>query len=132
MMATTTAPGRTKAGGFSGPKHALPSAMRTIAMTLCAVLAATTAGAASRAPNTHVRAITCTNPAGGVSWQIRIDYDRATVDSNPAEISDEEIAWKDGRDGWNYTLDRKTGELSVVVASSTGGYFLHDRCVLVR
>ena len=106
--------------------------MRAIAATLCFVFAATTAGAAAPAPNTHVRAVSCTNPAGGFTWRIRIDYDRATVDSNPAEISDAEIAWKDARDGWNYTLDRKTGELSVVVASSTGGYFLHDRCMLAR
>lgn len=106
--------------------------MRAIAVTLCVVFAATAAGAAPRAPSTHVRAVTCTNPAGGVTWQIRIDYDRATVDSNPAEIDDAEIAWKDAHDGWNYTLDRKTGELSVVVASSTGGYFLHDRCELAR
>ena len=106
--------------------------MRGFATMLCVMFAARAAAAAPRAPAAHVRAITCTNPAGGVSWQIRIDYDRATVDSYPAEISDEEIAWKDGHDGWNYTLDRKTGELSVVVASSTGGYFLHDRCVLAR
>ncbi len=32
-------------------------------------------------------AITCTNPVSGASWQIRIDYDRSTVDSNPARIS---------------------------------------------
>ena len=25
-------------------------------------------------------AITCTNPASGVSWQVRIDYDKGTVD----------------------------------------------------
>ena len=75
-------------------------------------------------------AITCTNPASGASWQIRIDYDRSTVDSNPARISDAKISWHDAKDGGNYTLDRKSGNLTVIVASSTGGYFLYDRCRL--
>jgi hypothetical protein len=75
-------------------------------------------------------AVTCTNPASGASWQIRIDYGRATVDSNSARISESEISWRDGRDGGNYTLDRKSGALTVVAASSTGGYFLHDVCKL--
>src|SRR5215468_3015775 len=70
-------------------------------------------------------AITCTNPASGASWQVRIDYDRATADSNPARITDASISWRDRSDGGNYTLDRKSGELTVIVASSTGGYFLH-------
>jgi hypothetical protein len=64
---------------------------------------------------------TCSNLASGASWQIRIDYDKATVDSYP---------WHDPTDGGNYTLDRKSGELTVIFASSTGGYFLHHRCKL--
>jgi hypothetical protein len=75
-------------------------------------------------------AITCANPASGASWQIKIDYDRRTVDSNPARISDAKISWRDRTDGGNYTLDRKSGNLTVIVASSTGGYFLYDRCRL--
>jgi hypothetical protein len=75
-------------------------------------------------------AITCTNPASGANFQVRIDYGRATADSNPARISDAEITWHDRSDGGNYTLDRKSGELTVIVASSTGGYFLHHRCKL--
>jgi hypothetical protein len=75
-------------------------------------------------------AITCSNPASGASWRIRIDYDRATVDSNPARISDAKISWHDATDGGNYALDRKSGNLTVVVASSTGGYFVYDRCTL--
>jgi hypothetical protein len=75
-------------------------------------------------------AITCTNPASGASWQIKVDYDRSTVDSNPARIRDAMIEWHDATDGGNYTLDRKSGNLTVIVASSTGGYFLYDRCRL--
>ena len=70
------------------------------------------------------RAITCTNRSSGATWQIKIDYDKATVDSNPAEINDAKISWRDANDGGNYTLDRKSGDLTVSVASSTGGYFL--------
>jgi 3-keto-L-gulonate-6-phosphate decarboxylase len=73
---------------------------------------------------------TCTNLASGVSWQITIDFGNSTVDSNPAQISNTTISWHDGKDGGNYTLDRKSGKLTVVVASSTGGYFLYDRCRL--
>jgi hypothetical protein len=75
-------------------------------------------------------AIICTNPASGTRWQIKIDYDHSTVDSNPARMSDAGISWHDASDGGNYTLDRKSGNLTVVVASSTGGYFLYDRCKL--
>ncbi|HEY2534374.1 MAG TPA: hypothetical protein VGJ20_41740 [Xanthobacteraceae bacterium] len=75
-------------------------------------------------------AITCTNPASGARWQIEIDYDRSTVDSNPAAISEANISWHDAADGGHYTLDRKSGNLTVIVASSTGGYFLYDRCEL--
>lgn len=75
-------------------------------------------------------AITCINPASGASWQIRIDYGRDTVDSNPARISDGKISWHDATDGGNYTLDRKSGDLTVIVASATGGYFLYHHCRL--
>jgi hypothetical protein len=75
-------------------------------------------------------AMTCLNPASGATWQIKIDYGKGTVDSNPASISDSKIAWHDAADGGNYTLDRKSGNLTVIVASSTGGYFLHDHCRL--
>ena len=74
--------------------------------------------------------MTCANIASGASWQIRIDYDKGTVDSNPARISDAQISWRDATGGGNYTLDRKSGKLTVVLASSTGGYFLYHRCRL--
>jgi hypothetical protein len=76
--------------------------------------------------------VTCTNPISGASWQITIDLDKATVDSNRASISDAKIAWFDVADGSNYTLDRKSGDLTAVVASSTGGYFRHGRCNLEK
>src|ERR1700689_1234588 len=67
--------------------------------------------------------VTCTNPHSGATWQIRIDYDHSTVDSNPARINNATISWRDAKDGWNYTLDRKSGKLTVILASSTGGSF---------
>ena len=73
-------------------------------------------------------AITCTNPYSGATWHISVDYDRGTVDSNPARISDVEMSWHDAKDNSNYTLDRKSGKLTVIVPSSTGGYFLYDQC----
>ena len=76
--------------------------------------------------------ITCMNPASGANWKISIDYAQHTVDSYPAHIDDAKISWHDPTDGGNYTLDRKSGNLTVIVASSTGGYFLHDRCNLER
>jgi FlaG/FlaF family flagellin (archaellin) len=75
-------------------------------------------------------AVTCTNPISGATFQIKIDYDASTVDANPARFSDSQIRWKASADGGNYTLDRKTGNLTVVMASSTGGSFLYDRCKL--
>jgi hypothetical protein len=77
-------------------------------------------------------AITCINPASGTSWQIVIDYPKATVDSNPAKITPAEISWFDPTDGGHYTLDRKSGDLAASVASSTGGYFRHARCSLEK
>jgi hypothetical protein len=75
-------------------------------------------------------AITCVNPVSGTSWQIEIDYRKATVDSNPAEITRAGISWFDPKDGGNYKLDRTSGDLTASVASSTGGYFRHSRCRL--
>lgn len=72
--------------------------------------------------------LTCTNLVSRVTWQIRVDFKASTVDANPARISGAEISWHDSTDGGNYTLDRKTGKLTVVFASSTGGYFINDRC----
>jgi hypothetical protein len=77
-------------------------------------------------------AVTCTNPVSGVSWQITIDYRNSTVDSHPAEITRSAISWFDPKDGGNYTLDLKSGDLTGIVASSTGGYFRRARCSLEK
>lgn len=90
-----------------------------------AVLLAVRAEAATPAGPTT---LTCTNPVSGANWKISIDFGKSTVDTNPARISDASISWHDHKDGGNYTLDRKTGKLTVIVASSTGGYFLYDNC----
>lgn len=108
----------------------LASTFRTRSLT--AGIAALAIGVSSCAleARSAERAVTCTNDASGVSWQIRIDYDQGTVDSYPAHISDATISWHDAADGGSYTLDRKSGKLVVVVASSTGGYFLYHHCRL--
>ena len=72
-------------------------------------------------------AISCTNPASGASFQIKIDYERGTVDANPAELTERTISRRD-ENHWNYTLDRKSGNLTIVRASAAGGEFLHDNC----
>ncbi len=86
-------------------------------------------GVSSAYAQSGIAAITCTNPSSGATWQIHIDYDRHTVDSNPAVITTDTIAWQESS-GWKYTLDRKFGKLTVVFASSTGGNFLYDQCKL--
>jgi hypothetical protein len=94
-----------------------------IAAVLIGVLAPAIGGAAPLGATT----LMCTNLASGANWKINIDFAKSTVDSNPAHIDDAKISWRD-RDGENYTLDRKSGNLTVIVASSTGGYFIYDRC----
>ncbi len=103
---------------------------RRRAAAIAALAAAMGVSAIDTRAQAGVTAITCTNPTSGASWQIRIDYGRGTVDSNPARISDGKVSWHDATDGGNYTLDRKSGDLTVIVASATGGYFLYHHCRL--
>ncbi|HTC54717.1 MAG TPA: hypothetical protein VK700_22470 [Steroidobacteraceae bacterium] len=93
-----------------------------------AVMLGAVAGPASATTPAAATTMTCTNPVSGANWKISVDFARSTVDAYPARISDASIAWHDQKDGGNYTLDRKTGKLTVIVASSTGGYFLYDLC----
>jgi len=102
--------------------------VRLVAMETAVFAVGIAAGNAETAGG--ATALTCTNLSSGASWQIKIDYDRRTVDSNPASISDTEISWRDANDGWYYRLDRKSGNLTVTLASATGGNFLYDHCKL--
>lgn len=80
------------------------------------------------AAQAHAAEVACVNPASGARWNIHVDYVRHKVDSFPADISATEIAWRDDKANSNYTLDRRSGDLTVITPSSTGGYFLHHRC----
>jgi len=102
---------------------------RSLAVGLAVLVLSGAIHAAAQQAARGEKAIICTNPASGAHWQIKVDYDRRTVDSHPADIGADAIAWHT-EDGENYRLDRKTGHLTVTVASSTGGYFLHDQCKL--
>jgi hypothetical protein len=72
----------------------------------------------------------CTNPASNANWNIAIDFERHVADAYPAGINDTEIAWHNTDDAGNYSLDRRTGRLTIVRASSTGGYMVFAACVL--
>jgi hypothetical protein len=100
--------------------------LRSASLTAAAIAAAGTALAAAPSES----ALTCTNPASGTTWQIKVDFAAKTVDANVADISDAKISWHDPKDGGNYTLDRKSGSLTFVAPSSTGGYMIFDRCNL--
>src|ERR1700722_18347878 len=62
---------------------------------------------------------TCSKLSSGARWQITMDYDRGAEDYHPASIGSAEIKWRTP-DGENSTLDRKSENLTVVLASSTG------------
>ncbi|HEY3918475.1 MAG TPA: hypothetical protein VGL83_11820 [Stellaceae bacterium] len=105
-------------------------ALRLLAASLAAAAPNLGFAAAGSAATPSQAAATCTNPASGTTWKITIDYAHSTVDANAASISDTQISWHDAKDGGNYTLDRKSGKLTFVAASSTGGYFVSDHCSL--
>jgi hypothetical protein len=113
-----------------GDVGAIMFCKRVIAVTIAGLATGLAALAMTGAAEGSEAAITCTNPVSGTSWQITIDYRKATVDSNPAEITKAQISWFDPKDGGNYRLDRNSGDLKASVASSTGGYFRHGRCSL--
>jgi hypothetical protein len=101
---------------------------RALALAIGAFAIASAIPAESAQTQPGQAAITCTNPYSGASFELRVDYDRSTVDSNPADITDALISWRDQSDARNYTLDRKSGKLTVIIASATGGNFLYDQC----
>jgi hypothetical protein len=71
--------------------------------------------------------IPCRNTTSGATWTITVDPQAATVDGIPAHVSQWVISWKD-TEGHFYDLHRDTGALEMHVASSTGGFYLTDRC----
>jgi hypothetical protein len=105
-------------------RHPFLSSAWTAAIVTLAWFAIFASGGGAEA---EAVSVACTNPHSGATWRIAIDYDRNTVDSNPASIDETEIWWRDAN-GWRYTLDRKSGALTVVLASATGGNFLFDQC----
>ena len=101
-----------------------------LARTLSSVVAAAISTAAWGGDSAHAAAITyrCTNPKSGTTWEVNVDYDRGTADSFPAEITGSQIAWHDTLHGGYYFLDRASGALTFLNASSTGGYATHHTC----
>jgi hypothetical protein len=100
------------------------SAVGPFVIGLAAIWLAATAGDA-RAATARFR---CTNPASGTSWEIVVDHERSLVDALPAQITERWISWFDPSDRGYFDLERATGDLQVRHASSTGGYFLFDKC----
>ena len=103
---------------------------RSLTVFAAALVVGIAAPAISNEAQHGERSITCVNKSSGTTWQIKVDYDHGTVDTNPASISDTKIAWRDANDGWRYTLDLKSGDLTVVLASSMGGNMYFHRCLL--
>jgi hypothetical protein len=111
----------------SHSRHGVPRLFTGLTWLL---LASLLGGAAARAaaPPARKSVLTCTNPYSHASWPIHIDYAHRTVDGNSATVTPERISWRGARDGGHYSLDLKTGSLTVIFASSTGGYALHYVC----
>ncbi len=80
----------------------------------------------AQAPPGSARVV-CINPFSGATWALVVDERHGTVDGFAARLG-ASITWHDQRDGGHYRLDRETGAMSVIFASSTGGYELHDHC----
>ena len=101
-----------------------------LAGTLSSVVAAAISTAACGEDSAHAAASTfrCTNPKSGTTWEVKVDYDRGTADWFPAEITGSQIAWHDTLHGGYYYLDRASGALTFLNASSTGGYATHHTC----
>jgi hypothetical protein len=94
------------------------------------VAAAAISTAACGGDSAHAAALIfrCTNPKSGTTWELKVDYDRSTADSFPAEITGSQIAWHDTLRGGYYYLDRVSGALTFRNASSTGGYATRHSC----
>jgi hypothetical protein len=71
--------------------------------------------------------IECVNPDNGFAWTLRLSQAAGTVDGWPARFGAERISWRDGANS-GYELELANGALTIVRASSTGGYMSFDRC----
>jgi hypothetical protein len=102
-----------------------------VGLAVAALAASISAGGAQRGRHSRDNQISqfqCTNPRSGTSWDVKVDYDRSTADSFPAEISGSRIAWHDTVHGGYYYLDRASGALTFKNATTTGGYTIHHTC----
>ena len=70
----------------------------------------------------------CVNPASGTRWDLVIDPGRGLVGGFAAQVGPREVDWVDPTDQSHYSLDRRSGTLSMTRPSSTGGYTNLDRC----
>src|SRR5579864_5341411 len=108
-------------GRLVGLTRSMTKQTRPLAGLAAALLIGAAAPAISAEAQHGERSITCINKSSGTTWQIKVDYDHITVDANPVRITDAKIAWRDADVVWPYTLDLKSGDLTVVVACSMGG-----------
>ncbi len=69
-------------------------------------------------------------PLAGLAAALVIGIAAPAVSAEALHVSDAKIAWRDANDGWRYTLDLKSGDLTVVLASSVGGNMYFHRCLL--
>jgi hypothetical protein len=105
-----------------------------VGLSVAAVVAVFASGTAARPDPAGIDSTTlrCSNPFSGATWEVAIDPKRRTADSFPADITDKTIRWHDAARGGSFELDRASGELTVVYASSMGGTFLKDNCRFAR
>jgi hypothetical protein len=94
---------------------------------ICALLVLCLSVAPSLA-RADVTTLVCTNPNNGATLDVKVDSDRRTADSFPAEISDQWITWQDKQQNQVYEYERASGNLTMRGPSSMGGYFLYYRC----
>lgn len=72
----------------------------------------------------------CHNATSGTAWNVAVDFEKNTVDSFPAQITPDEIAWHDTRENRYYSFTRASGILNIHYASSTGGFSGEEPCRL--
>ena len=81
--------------GSVGLTRSMTKRTRPLAVIAAALVIGIAAPAVSAEAQHGERAFTCMNKSSGATWQIKVDYDHSTVDTNPASISDAKIAWRD-------------------------------------